>query len=88
MESNCASVRSLSSRRVRRNESSRVYFSLAARHRMPVISTMTVTLPRAGGLLSYGPDVADVYGARPVTSIGSSKARNRPTCRCVAPTKW
>ena len=36
----------------------------------------------AGGLISYGPDRSTSTGARPATSIASSRARSRPTCRC------
>ena len=34
------------------------------------------------------PIVADRIGKPPATSIASSKARSRPTCRCRQPTKF
>ena len=36
----------------------------------------------AGGLMSYGPDSSTSSGMRPATSIASSRARSRATCRC------
>ena len=35
-----------------------------------------------GGLISYGPDTSTSIAVRPATSIASSRARSRPTCRC------
>ena len=55
--------------------------TLAARHRLPAVypDRFFVT---SGGLISYGPELSTSTGARPATSIASSRARSRPTCRC------
>jgi putative tryptophan/tyrosine transport system substrate-binding protein len=56
--------------------------TLAARHRLPAVYSNRFFVA-GGGLISYGPDRVDVYRpAPPATSIASSGARSRPTCRC------
>ena len=55
--------------------------ALAARHSCPR-STSDRYFVTAGGLISYGPDLSISTGARPATSIASSRARSPPTCRC------
>ena len=62
--------------------SSRSIIALAARHRLPAIYAFR-DFVAAGGLMSYGPDIADQYPPRrPAMSTASSRARSRPTCRC------
>ncbi len=55
--------------------------TLAARHKLPAVyfERFFVT---GGGLISYGPDSIDQYRRAAATSIASSRARSRPTCRC------
>ena len=51
----------------------------------PVINYLGLPAPlfvAGGGLISYGPIWSTSFGARPATSIASSRARSRPTCRC------
>ena len=55
--------------------------TLAARHQLPAVYGGRYFVA-AGGLISYGPDLSTSTGARPATSIASSRARSRPTCRC------
>ena len=56
--------------------------TLAARHKLPAVYSDRYFVA-AGGLISYGPDLdRPVPAARPATSIASSRARSRPTCRC------
>ena len=54
--------------------------TLAARHKLPAVYSSRFFV-RSGGLISYGPDSVDRTAARPATSIASSRARSRPTCR-------
>ena len=63
--------------------------ALATRHRLPAIYPYRF-FAASGGLMSYGTDTATRIGARPATSIASSKARSRPTfrCRCRPSTSW
>ena len=55
--------------------------TLAARHKLPAVYFRRLFVT-GGGLISYGPDLFDPHGARPVMSTASSRARSRPTCRC------
>ena len=55
--------------------------TLAARHQLPAVYFDRYFVA-AGGLISYGPDLSTSTGARPATSIASSRARSQPTCRC------
>jgi putative tryptophan/tyrosine transport system substrate-binding protein len=54
---------------------------LAAQQRIPAIYPFRFFVT-GGGLISYGPGTIDPYLARPAMSIGSSRARSPPTCRC------
>jgi putative ABC transport system substrate-binding protein len=54
--------------------------TLAARYKLPTIYSDRLNVTE-GGLISYGPDRVDQYGARPATSIASSKARSQPIYR-------
>ena len=54
--------------------------TLAARHKLPTVYYERYFVA-AGGLISYGPDFIDQSGRRPATSIASSRARSRLTCR-------
>ena len=55
--------------------------TLAARHKLPAVYSNRFFVA-AGGLISYGPIRSTSTGARPATSIASSRARSPPTCRC------
>ena len=55
--------------------------TLAARHKI-ARGLRSRFFVAAGGLISYGPISSTSSGARPATSIASSRARSRPTCRC------
>ena len=59
--------------------------TLAARYKLPAVYPFRYFV-EAGGLVSYGPDVAP----RRATSTASSRARNLLTCRCkrLPSTKW
>ncbi len=59
----------------------KLIIALAARHKLPAIYANRYFVAD-GGLLSYGPDLSTSSGARPATSIASSRARSQPTCRC------
>ena len=54
---------------------------LAAQHKLPAVYYER-SFTAAGGLVSYGADWSTNTGKRPATSIASSRARNRPICRC------
>jgi len=56
---------------------------LAAKHRLPAVYTVKEYVD-AGGLMSYGPNVADL-GAPPPTWTGFSKAPSPATCRSSSP---
>jgi putative ABC transport system substrate-binding protein len=58
--------------------------ALAAQTAMAA-SFATSNAVAAGGLMSYGTDLADAYVRPPSTSAASSKARNRPTYRSRSP---
>jgi putative tryptophan/tyrosine transport system substrate-binding protein len=57
---------------------------LAARHKLPAIYFERF-LVTDGGLMSYGPDLADQYRARPATSTAFSRAKRQPICPCKHP---
>ena len=54
--------------------------TLAARHKLPAVYYERY-FAAAGGLISYGPAISSSTASPPATSIASSRARNRPTCR-------
>ena len=56
----------------------------AVRHAMPTVSPYR-EFAAAGGLASYGTDVADPSVWSASMSAGFSTARSRPTCRCSEP---
>jgi putative ABC transport system substrate-binding protein len=55
--------------------------ALAARHRLPAVYPYRY-FASGGGLISYGPDTIEQYGAPRLTSTASLRARGRPICRC------
>ena len=55
--------------------------ALAARHKLPAVYYRRYFVT-SGGLISYGYDLVDQFRRAPATSIASSRARSRPTCRC------
>ena len=55
--------------------------TLAARHKLPAVY-FERSFITSGGLISYGADTSTSTGKRPATSIVSSRAKSRPTCRC------
>ena len=55
--------------------------TLAARHKLPAVYNSRLFIA-PGGLMSYAAGLADQDRAQPTTSIASSRARSRPTCRC------
>ena len=55
--------------------------ALAAKHRLPAVYPYRY-FASGGGLMSYGPDTIEQYRRAAATSIASSRARSRPTCRC------
>jgi putative tryptophan/tyrosine transport system substrate-binding protein len=55
--------------------------SLAAQHRLPSIYPIRRFVSH-GGLMSYGPDLADQFGVRPAMSIASLRGKSPPTYRC------
>ena len=59
-----------------------VISALAARHRLPAVYPFPFFV-RSGGLISYGPDIVDHFEAQPATSTAFSRARSRPTFRCI-----
>jgi putative tryptophan/tyrosine transport system substrate-binding protein len=54
--------------------------ALALRYRLPAIYPFRY-FAASGGLAAYGPDVNDVMGARPITSIAFSREPNLPIFR-------
>ncbi len=59
--------------------------TLAAHHRVPAIYFLRESV-EAGGLMSYGTRLTDVYRQAGVMPAGFSRARSRPTCRfCSRP---
>jgi len=54
--------------------------AMVARHPLPAVYAARYFVT-AGGLISYGPDVVDQFRRGPGTSIASSRARRRATCR-------
>jgi putative tryptophan/tyrosine transport system substrate-binding protein len=59
----------------------KLFVELADRYRVPAIYAFRI-IANDGGLMSYGIDVVEQYGRRQVTSIASSRAQSRPSCRC------
>ena len=55
--------------------------TLAARHKLPTVYYRRLYVT-GGGLISYGPDVAEQNRRAAAMSIASSRARSRPTCQC------
>ena len=53
----------------------------ATQLRLPAIYSASFYV-KGGGLISYGPDISDHFGALPATSTVSLRAKSRPTCRC------
>ena len=60
---------------------------LAARYRCPLVYSFR-RIVTGGGLMSYGATRPTHIGVRPGTSTASSRAKSRPTCRCMQPTKF
>lgn len=58
----------------------RAVVDAAIRHRMPVLYTIREFVD-AGGLLSYGADIPNLYYRAPSTSTDCSKGPGRRTCR-------
>jgi putative ABC transport system substrate-binding protein len=55
--------------------------ALVGRHRLPAIYQRR-EFAEAGGLMSYGYDVADGYRHMGLYAAAFSRATRRPTCRC------
>ena len=55
--------------------------TLAARHSLPAVYSDRLFVT-SGGLMSYGPIRSTIIAGQRVTSIASSRAKSRPTCRC------
>ena len=55
--------------------------ALAARHAVPAIFQFRA-FAAAGGLMSYGGSLTDMYRRPESIPAASSRARSRPTCRC------
>ena len=55
--------------------------TLAAGHSVPVVYEQRAFV-EAGGLMSYGTDIAEGYRQAGRYLGGSSRARNQPTSRC------
>ncbi len=55
--------------------------ALSLRHAMPTVF-QTPEFANAGGLMSYGGNLRDAYRQVGVYAGRSSRAKNRPICRC------
>ena len=55
--------------------------ALAARYAVPTMYALR-EFGSAGGLITYGPDLPEVYRLTGGYALAFSKARGRPTCRC------
>ena len=58
----------------------KLIIALAARHKLPAVYFERIFVA-GGGLTSYGPNFSTNTGKRPATSIASSGAKSRLTCR-------
>jgi putative ABC transport system substrate-binding protein len=54
--------------------------ALAAKHRLPAHYLFRLFVTN-GGLISYGPDIGDLFFVQPVTSIRLSKVQSPLICR-------
>jgi putative ABC transport system substrate-binding protein len=61
------------------NSERRRLVDLAAKHRLPTVSTSRDFVD-AGGLMTYGPNLADLFGAPPLMWTRFSRVRSRATC--------
>ena len=60
---------------------------LAAKHRLPTTSIFS-RAAEAGFLMSYGPNIDDLFRQAAPTWTRSSRARSQATCRCEQPTQF